>query len=188
MKPPRGKLAEPSDVSCRGGWSPASPRGGPRRRGRPPWRGAGRVPNPGRSPPSPAPGRLVSAPATGRWPAGQRARGVRERPRVPWSTAGDGGRARSALTGGARAGPGPPEGVRRYSGTCPTRLETRTKESDACASRRVSTKPHGEVKARGPSAGRGRDLRRRGASPRGARLPGAHRRPGGGRVDGPVGA
>ena len=45
--------------------------------------------------------------------------------------------------------PGPVEGVRRYSGTCPTRLETRTKESDARASRRVFTKPHGAVKARG---------------------------------------
>lgn len=51
----------------------------------------------------------------------------------------------------ARAGTGPRNGRSRsaaMSATHPTRLETRTKESNARASQRVSTSPHGAMKVK----------------------------------------
>ena len=157
MKPPRGKLAEPRDVSCRGGWSSCFLAELPSQGAS--FRGEGRrVSNPGRSPPSPAPGRLVRPSSRGSSASGFKGGvSIRERPLAPRMTAGKGDSAVRAAVAVARIAPARRKVYGVHSGTCPTRLETRTKESDACASRRVFSKPHGAVKARGFFGSRGRD-------------------------------
>ena len=136
MKPPRGKLAGPSDVSR---WGGLSARTGSEclETGKLAPRSADACPTPAglrrhrrRAVSSAAGVSLRTRPIAARAVAGAEVdRWVTVAPRLPFPSLGS-----ERVVCGA---PVPPEGVRRYTGACPTRLETRTKESDARASRRV---------------------------------------------------